>query len=67
MNQTMRITLVGKGDVIVFGLPGTDDVPPVNIAVSDEEFINGIRALIAQAKHHPESMLRKLKVEDAGR
>jgi hypothetical protein len=63
---TMTMTLVGKGDVVVFSLPAQEDNPPVHVALSDEVFVQGLKALIEQARHHPTSLLRKLKVEDGG-
>lgn len=64
---TMKMTLVGRGDVVVFGLPAQDEQAPINVVISDEVFVEGIKALIEQAKHHPSSMLRKLRVEDGYR
>jgi hypothetical protein len=61
---TMKMTLVGRGDVIVLGIPATGDYPPINVAMSDASFVQGVKALIAQAKHHPSSMLRKIHVMD---
>lgn len=62
MTQTMKMTLVGTGDVVILWLPAQGDNPSMSIAMSDVEFVRGIKALTEQAKHHPSSMLRQLRV-----
>jgi len=59
--QIMQMQLVGRGDVVVLTIPG--DVQ-VSVAISDTSFVEGIRQLLQQAKHHPLSSLSKLQVND---
>lgn len=60
---TMQWQLVGKGDVVVLTMPHEDGTT-MHVAMSDANFIKGLKGLIRQAKVHPDSLLRLLRVED---
>ncbi len=60
MQQTMQMQLVGPGNVIVLTVPGE---VPISVAISDEAFLEGLERLIQQAKPHPLSLLRKLRID----
>ena len=64
--SVMQWQLVGRGNVIVLTMPG-DGSPGqaggVSVAISDASFVEAIEKLLAQARHHPDSMLLKLRVQ----
>ena len=57
---TMQMQLVGPGNVIVLTVPGE---VPISVAISDEAFLEGLERLIQQAKPHPLSLLRRLRID----
>jgi len=61
MTVTMQWQLVGDGSVVMLTLPG--ETVTTTVAISAKDFVEAVEKLVQQAKPHPFSYIRRLRVE----